>query len=451
MLPTPFSITLNEMQQAMLDAAVKPELNGCLLLLAPTGTGKTWGYLLPLCRLMKDTGEGVEAIVVVPTRELAIQAETMFRHLNSGLPGICLYGGRPAAEEHKILMERKPRIAFCTPGRLNDHLNRQYLDAKTVRWLVVDEYDKCLEMGFREEVTALAGKLSHIKGCWMTSATTATDAAVLSEQLPVSCGRNGQRPTPFTLNFLDTSQTPASLGGEARITTLAVRSPQRDKLPTLGKLLSTLTGTSCMVFAAHRESVLRIAEGLKKEGFALQPYHGGMQQDQRERALWKFRNGCAHILVATDIAARGLDIPEVGAIVHYHLPADEDAATHRAGRSARWSNCGKAFFLLGPDEELPSYVDPDCKTMDVESVPVRPVGPAMSALYIGRGRRHKLSKTDVLGFLCKKGGARGTDIGCIEVADDYALAAVRSGCAKSILQRVAGEKIKGLKTHCLPA
>lgn len=397
-----------------------------LLLLSPTGSGKTLAYLLPMLELLRPDVRTVQAVVVVPTRELAMQGEDMLSRLKTGVKCISLYGGRPAMEEHRRLREICPQVVFATPGRLNDHLDKENVNARGVRLLVIDEYDKCLEMGFRDEVLRIAERLQDAERMWLTSATRSTDVPDLKLR---------------TLDFLDQDGTEEA----SRIRVFAVASPQRDKLDTLGHLVSVLHGASCIVFVNHRESVARVGDYLREKGFAVQTYHGGMEQDKRERSLYKFRNGSANVLVATDIAARGLDIPEVSAVVHYHLPLDETACTHRVGRSTRWDTSGSAYFLLGPDEVLPEYAG-DAEPMDVDREPIRASQPMMATLYIGRGKKDKVSKADVLGFLCKKGGVKGADLGRIDVADYYALVAVRRDRIKNLVQRVAGEKIKGQKT-----
>ena len=419
-------LTLNPMQEAMLRTATDVADGKRLLLLSPTGSGKTLAYLLPMLELLRTDVKTVQAVVVVPTRELAMQGEDMLSRLKTGVKCVSLYGGRPTMEEHRRLREICPQVVFATPGRLNDHLDKENVNARGVRLLVIDEYDKCLEMGFRDEVLRIVEKLQDADRLWLTSATRSEDVQHLK---------------PRILDFLDKD------GAEEanRMHIFAVTSPQRDKLETLGRLLSVLQGASCIVFVNHRESVVRVGDFLREKGFAAQAYHGGMEQDKRERALYKFRNGSANVLVATDIAARGLDIPEVGAVIHYHLPPDETACTHRVGRSTRWDTSGEAYFLLGPDETLPEYIG-DAEPLDVENASIRATLPKMATLYIGRGKKDKVSKADVLGFLCKKGGVKGADLGRIDVADYYALVAVRRDRIKNLVQRVAGEKIKGQKT-----
>ena len=162
--------------------------------------------------------------------------------------------------------------------------------------------------------------------------------------------------------------------------------------------------------------------------------------NRSEDALYKFSNGSANIFVSTDLASRGLDIPNIDNIVHYHLPESEDGYIHRVGRTARWESKGKAYFLLGPTESIPEYVD-----AEVAELPA-PALPRMATLYIGKGKKDKISKGDIVGFLCKKGGLTTTEIGKIDVKERYAYVAVARPRLRQVLRQVAGEKIKGIRT-----
>ena len=227
-----------------------------------------------------------------------------------------------------------------------------------------------------------------------------------------------------------------------------VRSEKKDKLESLARLLTLIKGEPTIVFVSYRESVERVGKWLREQGFTVEMYHGGMEQEWRERALYKFRSGAANVLVSTDLAARGLDIPEVRAIVHYHLPMKEEDYTHRNGRTARWDAEGVVYWLLGPTEQLPAFVN--AEQIEEESIAnvmqICPVQPRYATIYIGRGKRDKLSKGDVLGFLCKKGGLRADEIGRIDIGSHYAYVSVLRKQLRTVLRQVSGEKIKGMKT-----
>lgn len=422
-------LTLNAMQTAVCDELLQHTDN--LMVLSPTGSGKTLAYLLPLTQLLDAQSNQVQAVVVVPGRELALQSATVLKDMGCGLRGMACYGGRATMDEHRKLREVQPQIVFATPGRLNDHLQKGNIDTHAIRYLFIDEFDKCLEMGFHDEMQQLIELLPKAIRSVLLSATPAEE---LGSQTLV---------TRFfkVLNFLPEDEQVSQ-----RVTIYRVQSEEKDKLPTLRQLLLSFQGASTIVFLNYRDAVERVATYLREQGFAVSHFHGGMEQRQREDALYRFSNGSASILVSTDLAARGLDIPNIANIVHYHLPETEDGYVHRVGRTARWDKHGKAFFILHGQEQIPAYVDADVADFALPQVLPEPTQPCFQTLYIGKGRRDKLSKTDIVGFLCKKGGLKGDEIGRIDVRDRYTYVAVARTKAKQVVQRTQGEKIKGLRT-----
>ena len=422
-------LTLNAMQTAVCDELLQHTDN--LMVLSPTGSGKTLAYLLPLTQLLDAQSNQVQAVVVVPGRELALQSATVLKDMGCGLRGMACYGGRATMDEHRKLREVQPQIVFATPGRLNDHLQKGNIDTHTIRYLFIDEFDKCLEMGFHDEMQQLIGLLPKAIRSVLLSATPAEE---LDSQTLM---------THFfkVLNFLPEDEQVSQ-----RVTIYRVQSEEKDKLPTLRQLLLSFQGASTIVFLNYRDAVERVATYLREQGFVVSHFHGGMEQRQREDALYRFSNGSASILVSTDLAARGLDIPNIANIVHYHLPETEDGYVHRVGRTARWDKHGKAFFILHGQEQIPAYVDADVADFVLPQVLPEPTQPRFQTLYIGKGRRDKLSKTDIVGFLCKKGGLKGDEIGRIDVRDRYTYVAVARTKAKQVVQRTQGEKIKGLRT-----
>jgi superfamily II DNA/RNA helicase len=171
-----------------------------------------------------------------------------------------------------------------------------------------------------------------------------------------------------------------------------------------------------------------------------------MEQEVRERALYKFRNGSSNILVSTDLAARGLDIPEVQHIIHYHMAGSEDAYIHRTGRTARWNAEGSSYLILHAEEHVPEYLAGQTEDYLLPERAARPQAPQWSTLYIGRGKKDKINKVDIAGFLYKKGGLTREDVGTIDVHDYYAYVAVRRAKVRQLLTLIGNEKIKGLKT-----
>lgn len=403
-----------------------------LVLLSPTGSGKTLAFLLPLVQSLKPEVEGVQAVVLAPSRELALQIETVFKAMGTPFRVMSCYGGRPAMDEHRTMKGICPSVIVGTPGRMNDHLRKQNFDASIVTTLVIDEFDKCLEFGFQDEMSEVIGQLPALKKRVLLSATDA-------EEIPQFAGvGNGQR--LVKLNFLNHD------ADGLRLNLQQVHSPVKDKLETLYRLLCTLGDASSIVFVNYRESVERVAGYLMAQRFPCDTFHGGMEQPDRERALYKFRNGSCPVLISTDLAARGLDIPGVDNIVHYHLPVNEEAFTHRNGRTARWEAHGSSYLILHPDEQLPAYVPSDTPVFELPEQTPKPPKPRWATLYIGKGKKDKLNKIDIVGFLYKKGGLAREDVGQVDVKEHYAFVAVRRGKIKQLLTLIRGEKIKGMKT-----
>ena len=405
------------MQQHAAEAILGSD--GDVVLLSPTGTGKTLAYLLPLVQLIEGNGQcsmvngqWPQALVITPGRELALQSAQVLKSMGCGLRGMSVYGGRAAMDEHRKLKEVKPQIIFGTPGRLNDHLDKENISRYGIRYLIIDEFDKCLEMGFQAEMEKLIKSLPGLQRRILLSATN-------TEEIPqfVNMSKKGT-----LIDFLPEDEQTSE-----RITLYEVHSPQKDKLETLRQLLLSFGNESSIVFLNYRESVERVDNYLREQGFVTSRFHGGLEQRQREDALYRFSNGSATVLVSTDLASRGLDIPDIQNIIHYHLPESEDGYIHRVGRTARWDKQGRAFFILGPEERIPEFVidhsplniehyEPTLKMVNGQSSMVNnltPALPKMATLYIGKGKKDKISKGDIVGFLCKSGGLRSDEIGRI--------------------------------------
>lgn len=417
--------TLTPMQQSSLQYARDPR---DLILLSPTGSGKTLAFLLPLLLSLRSDTDRVQVLILVPSRELALQVDSVFRKMTTRWGVVCCYGGHPIAEEKKSLLGTRPAVVVGTPGRILDHLSKGNLDAEGVATLVIDEFDKSLELGFQEEMAKIIDSLPALKRRMLISATDA-------EEIPLFTGIGRS----IRLDFLQEN------GGDSRLQLRQVCSPAKDKLETLFRLLCTLGTDSSIVFCNHRDAVDRVSRSLTEHGLYNESFHGGMEQPDRERALYKFRNGSCQVLVATDLAARGLDIPEVGHIVHYHLPVSEEAFTHRNGRTARWMATGNSYLLLHPEETIPAYISPVPESYIIPEQIPRPVKPQWTTLYISKGKKDKLNKVDIAGLLYKKGNLSRDEVGQIDVKDHYAFVAVHTRKLNQLLTLIRGEKIKGMK------
>lgn len=428
---------LNAMQQEAVEAIAHSDKD--VLILSPTGSGKTLAYLLPLAERIDAGSDELQAVVIVPGRELALQSATVLKDMGCGLRGMALYGGRPTMDEHRKLREVKPQVVFATPGRLNDHFDKQNLSAEAVRWVVIDEFDKCLSMGFHDEMQRALAFIEHStlnmehSGRLRRILLSATE----SEAIPrfVSMGRC------VRINFIDEEEQVPE-----RVTIYEVKSPTKDKLETLSRLLRFIGQESSIVFLNYRDSVERTADYLRRQGFTLSMFHGGLDQREREDALYKFSNHSANIMVCTDLASRGLDIPDIRHIIHYHIPEGEEGYVHRVGRTARWDKTGKAYFILSADEQIPAYVDAATEELSLPPQLPQPSEPLMATIYIGKGKRDKISKGDVVGFLCKIAQLTKDDIGRIDVNERYTYVAVARERVAQTIKLSSGNKIKGVKT-----
>jgi superfamily II DNA/RNA helicase len=420
---------LNEMQKKMMEQASKP----CdLILLSPTGSGKTLAFLLPLLKLLKPSTGRVQAVIVAPSRELVIQIAGIVNAIAAGFKTTPLYGGHKVEDEVNSLAAGTD-IIVATPGRMLDHINRRNIDVLPTRIFVLDEFDKSLELGFEKEMKKIMGHLKNVSRMILTSATDAVE-------LPTFL----QLRDPITLDFREKNNTVRE-----RTRVFRVDSDANDKLNSLYILLENLAADAgeyerSIVFVNYRESAERTYQFLKKHGVPTVLYHGAIDQRQREQAVVMFNTGARPVMVATDLAARGLDIKNVKSIIHYHQPLTPETYTHRNGRTARVNADGDIYLLIGPNEDVKEYVEFD-RTLFLDADKKFDGGKVQDVLYFSAGKKEKLSRGDIVGFLVKEGGADAGQIGKIEVFDHYSLAAVPSESAKSILNNVKGKKIKGEK------
>lgn len=416
---------LNPMQVATTETLTTQDK---LVLLSDTGSGKTLAYLLPLLHSINPSLEATQALILVPSRELALQVESVLKQMQTGLKVTPCYGGHKREIEENNLVQA-PAIIIATAGRMADHLRRGNIKPESIRFLVLDEFDKMLELGFLEEMEYILQSLPSVNKRILTSATDAVERPpfVLMEDA-------------VTLNYL--SDTPKS----AEVLSIRViESREKDKLDTLLQLLCFLGNTSTIVFCNHRDAVERTSQYLLDKGLLNVFYHGGMEQHDREVALCKFRNGSSDILVTTDLASRGLDIANIRSVVHYHLPNDEQAFIHRNGRTARMDATGNVYLIIGPEESVPAYTSANAESFELPENVSIPEKPKWSTLFIAAGKKDKVNKIDVVGFLSNKGRLKKDEIGLVEIKDFAAFAAVRKSKIGQVVEFVKNEKIKNKK------
>ncbi len=418
---------LNEMQLASIEAN---KTSNNVILLSDTGSGKTIGFLLPVLEQFDPAKTKSQAIVIVPSRELAIQIETVFKKMGTPFKVTCCYGGHLRETEENNLIE-PPALLIGTPGRLADHIRRGNITTDTITTLVLDEFDKSLELGFQEEISFIISKLPAVEKRILTSATEAVEIPAFLKM-----------DNPVRLNFSGTGD-----GSTDKLWVKTVLSPEKDKAETLFRLLCSINNRSAIVFCNHREAVERTSAIIKEKGIVNVYYHGAMEQQERDSALCKFRNGTSTVLVTTDLAARGLDIPNIRYIIHYHLPQTEDIYTHRNGRTARMDASGTVVLILSPEEKLPAYIQDDTEQLELPENAILPEKPKWTTLFISAGKKDKVNKVDIVGFLSHKGELKKEDIGLIEVKDFFSFVAIRKSKASNTLQKIKTEKLKGKKVR----
>lgn len=399
-----------------------------VLLLSPTGSGKTLAFLLPLAQLLKQDEKKVQCLVLTPSRELAIQIEQVWKKMNTGLKVSCCYGGHDMQTEIQNLTE-PPALLIGTPGRIADHIKRATFDREAVNTLVLDEFDKSLALGFEEDMSYIFRSLPHLSKKVFVSATASVD-------IPSFAGAADEL---TVLDFINETNDSDAL------TLRLVISAERDKANRLAELLSFINTEPALIFCNHRDAVERTATLLKEKGIECAAFHGGMEQMQREQTLIQFRNGSVRFLVATDLAARGLDIPEMKHVIHYHLPSTEAEFIHRNGRTARMESTGTAYLLIYEGEELPYYIGERPEELIIPSGLKLPKPAEWVTIYINGGKKDKLNKVDIVGFFSQKGGLQKDELGLIIVKDRNAFVAVKKHKIKSFLPLVQNEKIKGTK------
>jgi len=414
---------LNAMQQEAHRAVVQGQ---DVVLMAPTGSGKTLGFLVPLLHLLAADRPGVQALVLAPTRELALQIEGVWRSMATGFKASVCYGGHSMATELQSLSQ-PPALLIGTPGRLADHLSRGSFATDSVRTLVLDEFDKALELGFHDQMAYLVAQLPNLQKRVLVSATA---GVAIPDFVRLT--------TPETLDFTTEQR-------ETGLTLVGVETAGAARNEALTRLLSSLGSEAALIFCNLREEADQLGAFLNRLGYEAAVYHGGLEQDDRERALIRFRNGSVTYLVTTDLAARGLDIPAMKHVVHARLPLHPHEFVHRNGRTARMHASGTAYVLLDPHEARPAYLPDHLPTyrLPAEAGPVRP--PAFATIYVSGGKKNKLGKVDIVGFFSQKGGLEKGDLGLIEVKDFSTFAAVRREKVRSLLDNIRDQKLKGKK------
>jgi superfamily II DNA/RNA helicase len=397
-------------------------------LLANTGTGKTFAFLVELEKILNQLDSKDCALILCPSRELAQQVSNSYSQLRTGRKSVTCYGGHKFQFEVQQLNEI-PTVIIGTPGRIADHFNRGTMTNLHITHLIIDEYDKTLELGFQKEIDFITSNCNEFKSIQLVSATEI-------EKLPEIF-----KPFQFqTSNFLEEAKP--------NYTLFSLKAEGNDKLVTLVKYISNISSSNTLIFCSHREAADRIKQHLKEFGKETALYHGGLEQREREHALYLFKSGCVDTLICTDLASRGLDIPELDLVIHYQFPHSKEDFIHRNGRTARMKAEGTVILLHSESEPLPDY----CSNFEFKKLKgyedFKDFNPSKKfPIYLSAGRKDKIRKIDIVGFFTKEAGVKNEHLGMIEIYDQHSLITLSINELKKIksllpLVRIKKQKIK---------
>ncbi|MFD2999233.1 DEAD/DEAH box helicase [Pontibacter toksunensis] len=407
---------------------------------AETGSGKTAAFGLPLLHNIDTNLQQVQALVVVPTRELAVQVRKELKQYGKQIDNMkigAFYGGHAFSEERASLAH-PPQLLIGTPGRLTDHLNRRTLDLTFTKQLVMDEGDKLLEMGFEEEIDQLVAALPSQRQTILFSATMPEGVKKL-----IADSLHNPR-------FIQATST--TIPDQVKL--IGIRADHGQRQEMVLKLLRSIKAGGTVVFVNTRATADELTALLQAKGFSAKPLHGGMEQPERDKAMTLFRNGTTQILVATDLAARGLDIDALRNIIHVELPDDAASYLHRSGRTGRAGNSGTVYTIISSRDEQKlrewnlQHLDEWLLVAALEKAAAKSSpdkAAAFATLYINGGRKDKISPKDIVGALIAEARLKADQIGKIEVQDRQSFVAVPLQAAKTAVESLSNGKIKGRK------
>lgn len=407
---------------------------------AKTGSGKTAAYSLPILNRLKLEDHSLQALILCPTRELATQVVGEIRKLGRRLPGLkvlALTGGTPGRDQREAL-ENGVQIVVGTPGRVADFITRGRIELQNVKTAVLDEADKMLDMGFADEIKTIMRELPASRQTLLFSATFPDSIEHLSKKY--------QRHATHVM--IEDEAAPA-------IEQIAYDCEEKEKSQVLMRVLQQHPSDATIVFANTKATVTELAQLLEEQGAASATLHGDLEQRERDRVLALFRNKSCRILVATDVAARGLDIDHLELVVNYDLPISAEIYVHRIGRTGRAGKQGVAVTLAHPRDTLKlaeyenltggKFLRPSLGFKNQHGLNKTLREAPMKTLSISGGRKDKLRPGDILGALTASAGFAAADIGKIEIQDKFSYVAVAAGIADSALQKLREGRIKGQK------
>lgn len=405
-----------------------------------TGSGKTAAFGLGILNKLDVKNFRVQSLVLCPTRELADQVAKELRRLARAIHNIkiiTLCGGMPFGPQLGSL-SHGAHIVVGTPGRVEDHVRRKTLDLDQATTLVLDEADRMLEMGFQDAVDAIVNAMPRSRQNLLFSATYPPEIEAIANRIMV-------RPEKFEVESIHSSTA-------IRQHFYEVNSDE-ERERAIALLLAAFDPESTVIFCNTKKQVQALQKSLKQRGYASLELHGDLEQKDRDQALIRFANKSASVLVATDVAARGLDIEALDLVINYQLAFEPEVHTHRIGRTGRAGNKGNACSLIsGADRRrvvaLEAELDLDIQPEELPDDSVLeqpPRRPAMTTIQIDGGKKQKVRPGDILGALTSDNSIAGNEVGKINIYDNWAFVAVKVAQAKKALQLLGQGKIKGRK------
>ena len=404
---------------------------------AKTGSGKTAAFGIGLLSRLVVTRFCVQGLVLCPTRELADQVSKELRRLarfTDNVKILTLCGGVPFGPQFGSL-EHGAHIVVGTPGRILDHLGRGSLDLKSLRMLVLDEADRMLDMGFKEDLAAIVAATPRNRQTLLFSATYPPSIATMSAMVQ-------QNPVTVKVDAIHDGQ---------QIEQLFFFVEQGKRVAAVARILGHYRSESTLIFCNTKKECQEVADALTERGFSALAIHGDLEQSERDQVLARFANKSVSVLVATDVAARGIDIKELTAVINYELTRDPEVHIHRIGRTGRAGEQGLALSLVTAAESrraaaIEDYLGVSVPRAELESL-IMPSSTSLEApmvtLSIDGGRKNKLRPGDVLGALTGEAGIPGNEVGKINVFNFHTYVAIRRGSAKAALACLSTNKIKG--------
>jgi ATP-dependent RNA helicase DbpA len=410
-----------------------------------TGSGKTVAFALPILESLITGPRELRAMVLCPTRELSAQVAREFRKWGRNLPGLSvlvLAGGEPVRGQ-KDALNRGVHVVIGTPGRVLDQLRRRHLKVHAVRTVVLDEADRMLGMGFQEDIERILKALP-------TPRQTAFFSATFPEPIDALSKKHQQSPVWVRI---DKEERPCE------IRQLVYAAEPEQKLQSLLRVLAQHPHESALVFANFKVTVAKVEQALAKSNMSVASIHGDLEQFDRDRVMAKFRNGSTRVLIATDVAARGIDVQDLDLVVNFELPSQPEIYVHRIGRTGRAGKAGLAISLCASEERGKLEAIEQSLGVTLERVAQtssnidRPLtekplsrSAAMVTLRISGGRKQKLRPGDILGALTgEAGGLDAAQIGKIEIHEHFAYVAVASTVASAAQKSLSEGHIKGKK------